>query len=135
MKSVLRLESLSDDELLARLDQVVTRMRRVEAELICHMAEVDRRQLYAREACSSMHVYATSRLHLSDAEAYRDRAAPGCAVADPASAAAAPAGEAGAGRARGRRRRTKRGHRRRGAGRRRGTLSGPRSRGPALPGE
>jgi len=71
MKSAaLRLESLSDDALLARLEEVATRARRAEAELIWHMAEVDRRRLYLREACPSMHVYATSRLHLSDAEAY-----------------------------------------------------------------
>jgi 5-methylcytosine-specific restriction endonuclease McrA len=39
MKSaVLGLESLSDDALLARLDEVLRRERRVEAELICHLA-------------------------------------------------------------------------------------------------
>jgi hypothetical protein len=37
---------------------------------VWHLAEVDRRRLYRREACPSMHVYATSRLHLSDPEAY-----------------------------------------------------------------
>src|SRR6266545_3638570 len=31
---------------------------------------VDRRRLYLREACPSMHVYATQRLRMSDAEAY-----------------------------------------------------------------
>lgn len=71
MKStVLRLESLSDDQLLARVVDLVGRARRAEAELIWHLAEVDRRKLYRREACRSMHVYATSRLHLSDAEAF-----------------------------------------------------------------
>ena len=64
------LEHLSDDDLLARLDDVLKRGRRVEAELIWHLAEVDRRRLYLREACPSMHVYATTRLYLSDAEAY-----------------------------------------------------------------
>jgi hypothetical protein len=68
--SVLRLETLSDDVLLARLAEVVVRGRRVEAEIVWHLAEVDRRKLYRREACPSMHVYATSRLHLSDHEAY-----------------------------------------------------------------
>jgi hypothetical protein len=65
MTTVLRLESLSDDALLARVEEVTRRSRRVEAELVWHLAEVDRRMLYRREACSSMHVYATSRLHLS----------------------------------------------------------------------
>jgi hypothetical protein len=68
--AVLLLETLSDDALLARLDEVVKRGRRVEAELIWHLAEVDRRRLYRREACQSMFVYATSRLRLSEAEAF-----------------------------------------------------------------
>jgi hypothetical protein len=65
-----RLDDISDDVLLARVADLVGRSRRVEAELIAHLAEVDRRRLYLREACPSMHVYATARLHLSDAEAY-----------------------------------------------------------------
>ena len=65
-----RLDSISDDVLLARIAELVGRSRRAEAELVWHLAEVDRRRLYLREACPSMHVYATTRLHLSDAEAY-----------------------------------------------------------------
>ncbi len=65
-----RLDSLTDDFLLARVAELVGRSRRVEADLVWHLAEVDRRQLYLREACPSMHVYATTQLHLSDAEAY-----------------------------------------------------------------
>jgi hypothetical protein len=68
--AVFRPEVLSDDALLARVEELVGRGRRVEAELVWHLAEMDARKLYLREACSSMHVYATSRLHLSDAEAY-----------------------------------------------------------------
>jgi hypothetical protein len=64
------LDAVTDDALLARVADLVARGRRVEADLIRHMAEVDRRRLYLREACPSMHVYATMRLHLSDAEAY-----------------------------------------------------------------
>jgi hypothetical protein len=69
-RQVLRPESLSDDALLARLDELVARGRRNEAELVWHLAEVDARKLYLREACPSMYVYATTRLHLSEAEAY-----------------------------------------------------------------
>jgi hypothetical protein len=69
-RQVLRPESLSDDALLARLDELVARGRRNDAELVWHLAEVDARKLYLREACPSMYVYATSRLHLSEAEAY-----------------------------------------------------------------
>jgi hypothetical protein len=66
----LALRDLSDDLLLARLAEVLGHSRRIEAELVAHLAEVDARRLYLREACSSMHAYATERLHLSDAEAY-----------------------------------------------------------------
>ncbi|HWM84736.1 MAG TPA: HNH endonuclease signature motif containing protein [Kofleriaceae bacterium] len=69
-RSGMRLDVLSDDVLLARLREVLSRSRRVEADLVAHIAEVDARRLYLREACPSMHVYATERLHLSDAEAY-----------------------------------------------------------------
>lgn len=61
---------LSDDALLARLAELLRCSRRIESELIAHLAEVDARRLYLREACPSMHAYATERLHLSDAEAY-----------------------------------------------------------------
>jgi hypothetical protein len=64
------IHALSDDALLAHVADLVGRSRRVEAELIAHLAEVDARRLYRREACASMHAYATERLHLSEAEAY-----------------------------------------------------------------
>ena len=44
--------------------------RRVESDLVAHIAEVDERRLYAREAAPSMFVYCTETLHLSEAEAY-----------------------------------------------------------------
>jgi hypothetical protein len=44
--------------------------RRVESELVAHIAEIDARKLYAREACASMFAYCTERLRLSEAEAY-----------------------------------------------------------------
>jgi hypothetical protein len=64
------LKALDDDELLGRLQVLVDESRRVEAELIAHLAEVDARRLYAREASPSMHAYCTEVLNLSDAEAY-----------------------------------------------------------------
>ena len=57
--------ALSDDDLLARLTRVVAADRRVTAEVVAHIAEVDRRKLYTREACSSMFTYCTERLGLS----------------------------------------------------------------------
>ena len=64
------LARLSDDELLRRLSALLRGSRRIEAELIAHIAEVDGRRLYAREAASSMHGYCTEILDLSDAEAF-----------------------------------------------------------------
>ena len=64
------LKSISDDDLLRRLSGLVQESRRVESELVAHIAEVGERRLYAREACSSMFSYCTELLHMSEAEAY-----------------------------------------------------------------
>jgi hypothetical protein len=64
-----RFAQVSDDELLRRLSSLLRDSRRVEADLVDHIAEVDDRRLYAREACSSMFAYCTDVLHLSEAEA------------------------------------------------------------------
>jgi hypothetical protein len=61
---------VTDDELLRRLIEILGRSRRVEADLIEHVAEVDARRLYLREASPSMFAYCTEVLHLSEAEAY-----------------------------------------------------------------
>jgi len=52
------------------LTALVQQSRRVESELVAHIGEVDRRRLYLREATSSMFVYCTEVLHLSEHEAY-----------------------------------------------------------------
>ena len=70
MNCIDTLRSLGDDELLRRLGELVSRSRCGEADLVAHIGEVDERRLYAREACSSMFVYCTERLHLSEPEAY-----------------------------------------------------------------
>ena len=70
MESPITLDRLSDDELLRRLDELVSHSRRVEADLVAHIGEVERRRLYAREASPSMFAYCRERLHLSEAEAY-----------------------------------------------------------------
>ena len=64
------LSPLSDDELLGRLSSVLKQSRRVESVLVAHIAEVDARRLYAREASSSMFKYCVDVLHLSEAEAF-----------------------------------------------------------------
>jgi hypothetical protein len=65
-----KLDSISDDELLRRLSELLQQSRRVESELIAHIGEVDERRLYRREASASMFAYCTEVLHLSEAEAY-----------------------------------------------------------------
>jgi hypothetical protein len=69
VKNTLELKSMSDDELLRRMPELLKNSRHVEADLIAHMAEVDERRLY-RKSSSSMFKYATDVLHLSEAEAY-----------------------------------------------------------------
>jgi hypothetical protein len=64
------LHSVSDDELLRRLAEILAQSRRVEADLVAHIGEVDARRLFAREASPSMFAYCTEVLHLSEAEAY-----------------------------------------------------------------
>jgi 5-methylcytosine-specific restriction endonuclease McrA len=63
------LKSVPDDELLRRLCALLKDSRRIEADLIAHIAEVDARRLYAREAAPSMFAYCTERMHLSEPEA------------------------------------------------------------------
>jgi hypothetical protein len=70
MQTVRELKSLSDDRLLASLTVAITRSRCATAEVVAHIAEVDARRLYAREACSSMFVYCVERLLMSEHEAY-----------------------------------------------------------------
>ncbi len=71
MKTETSLRAIPDDELLRRLRDIVSRSRRVEAELVAHIGEVDSRRLFARFAFPSMFAYCTEGLHLSEAEAYR----------------------------------------------------------------
>ena len=49
MESTHSLTSLSDDELLRRLSDLLGRSRRNEADLVAHIGEVDARRLYARK--------------------------------------------------------------------------------------
>jgi hypothetical protein len=51
---MLSLKSLRDEELLRRLFLLVRQSRGVEADVVAHIGEVERRRLYAQEACSSI---------------------------------------------------------------------------------
>jgi hypothetical protein len=70
MENAFRVDSLTDDELLSRTRELIARGRRIDAVLIAHIAEVEARQLHLREACTSMFVYCTERLGLSESQAY-----------------------------------------------------------------
>jgi hypothetical protein len=70
MEATIELKSIPDDELLRRLADMLRQSRHVEADLVAHIGEVDRRRLYASTASPSMFAYATEVLRLSDAEAY-----------------------------------------------------------------
>jgi len=71
MNNVDELKSLSDDDLLRRLSDVLAQSRRVEWVLVAHIAEVDARRLHAREGWPSMYQYCIDVLYLSESEAYR----------------------------------------------------------------
>ncbi|MGH8310681.1 MAG: hypothetical protein ACRETX_12920, partial [Steroidobacteraceae bacterium] len=75
MEILCSLSRLTDDELEARLRGLVCKSNELSAELITHLAELDRRKLYARWACPSLHAYCTSRLGLSDSAASKRIAA------------------------------------------------------------
>jgi hypothetical protein len=61
-------KSLSDAEVLRRLAEVIRQSRRVEADLVFLIGEVDARKLYAPEAVPSTFAYCTEILHLSEPE-------------------------------------------------------------------
>jgi hypothetical protein len=65
------LECVLDDDLISALAGIAGQARRIEADLVAHIAEVDLRRLYARYACPSMFVYATHVLNLAEGEAFR----------------------------------------------------------------
>ena len=60
------LSSVSNHELRERLSAAVSAERAASAEVIFHLAELDRRKLYLDEACSSLFTYCTERLGYSE---------------------------------------------------------------------
>lgn len=65
------LSTLSDRSLLDALTSLVSDKRVQDAKLLAHVAEVDRRKLYAPEGYSSMFEYCVRALHLSEAATYK----------------------------------------------------------------
>jgi hypothetical protein len=64
------LRNVRDEDLLRRLSDLVKQSRRVEADVVAHIGEVELRRLYAQEACSSMFEYCRRVLGLRENEAY-----------------------------------------------------------------
>jgi hypothetical protein len=64
------LESLTDDEVISGLDDLLGQSRRLEAPLVAHIGEVEVRRLYTRYAASSIFSYCTDVLRMSEGEAY-----------------------------------------------------------------
>jgi hypothetical protein len=62
---------MPDQRLLARLAELVHRDFEITADVVAHIAEVDARRLFLGEACSSMFVYCTERLFMSEPQAYK----------------------------------------------------------------
>jgi 5-methylcytosine-specific restriction endonuclease McrA len=65
------LQKLTNRALLARVDELVRRERRVQAALIANLSELDARRLYLDEGCSSFYVYCVEKLGYSASAAYR----------------------------------------------------------------
>ena len=61
---------ISDDDLLAELAKLAANERRATVRLIAALAEVDTRRLYLGQGCSSLFVYCTRVLRLSEHAAY-----------------------------------------------------------------
>ena len=65
------LSTMSDRELVGKLEELVGEERRLTAAVLEHMGEVEARQLYLPAACSSMFVYCTRVLAMSEDQAFK----------------------------------------------------------------
>jgi 5-methylcytosine-specific restriction endonuclease McrA len=63
------LDDVSDRDLLDALLRLNRQSRAVLAEILCHLAEVDRRKLYLEQGCASLFAYAVEVLGCSEDEA------------------------------------------------------------------
>ena len=71
MRTAFVLTDRSDQELLTGIAAAVGREREDLANVIAHLAEMDRRELALPEGCSSLSKYCVEVLHLSERQAYR----------------------------------------------------------------
>ena len=64
-----RLDGVSDEGVLERVEMLVGRSNETTAELLAYLAEVDGRGLHLGQACGSLFAYCVERLHMSEAAA------------------------------------------------------------------
>lgn len=69
------LEGSSNVQLQESLLALLASGCRTEARIVAHLAEIDARRLYAKEACESLFAYCVKRLRLSENEAFHRIAA------------------------------------------------------------
>jgi 5-methylcytosine-specific restriction endonuclease McrA len=65
------LETMSDREVVERLEELLREERRLTAAVLVHLGEVEARRLYLPAACSSMFVYCTRVLGMSEDQALK----------------------------------------------------------------
>jgi 5-methylcytosine-specific restriction endonuclease McrA len=70
MPPITSVEQLSDHDLLDETQRLVRDERRVTAQLLALLAELEVRRLYLGQSCSSLFAYCTQVLHLSEHAAY-----------------------------------------------------------------
>lgn len=62
---------LTDHQLAERMSVLIVRERDAIAEVVAHLAEVDRRRFYLEQACSSLYSYCCKRLGYNESAAYK----------------------------------------------------------------
>src|SRR6185503_1113622 len=66
-----RLETMSDREVVEALVELLRAERRLTAAVLEHLGEVESRRLHLPAACSSIHVYCTRVLGMSEDQAFK----------------------------------------------------------------
>ena len=65
------LETMTDREVVERLEELLREERRLTAAVLVHLGEVEARRLYLPAACSSMHVYCVRVLGMWEDQAFK----------------------------------------------------------------
>lgn len=65
------LKKIKDNQLLENFSHLVLREREATVSVVAHLAEIDRRKLYAREGYSSLFAYIKDKFNYSGSSAYR----------------------------------------------------------------